>query len=288
MSRTLFAPSLFAGTVVALVAASETTACPPGFGFGVPLGPPVIYVPVYPAIPAPKIEPEPKSEPKRTQAPLPPPKVTVEPAAFAAPEPATPTIAPPKVPTTPAPQPEPAKPEVPKLELPKPEAPKVEAPKFETPKPAPKPEIPQVSLPLPAPVKPLELAKPADPEPAKIPTFTPKVAGTDATLPPLKLPPLPNVDPTSISRSSPLTGSGIDIVPADGKPAANGKRRVGFYNQTDRAVRLTVEGETVTLPGRHTIAAEVPATFTWTLDRGDPRSTTVPAGASGVEVLIRK
>lgn len=273
MSRKLFASALFAGTVIALVATSETTACPPGFGFGIPIGPPIVYVPVYPAMPAPKVHTDPKPEPKQTQAPLPPPKVTIEPAAFATPEPATPTIGSPKVPTVPAPQPEPPKPE---------------APKFEAPKPSPKPEIPQVSLPLPGPVKPLEPVKPADPEPVKIPTFTPKVPETDGNLPPLKLPTLPNPDPTSISRSSPLTGSGIDIVPADGKPATNGKRRVGFYNQTNREVLLTVEGESVKLPSKHTITAEVPATFTWKLDRGDARSTTVPDGASGVEVLIRK
>ena len=75
----------------------------------------------------------------------------------------------------------------------------------------------------------------------------------------------------------------------DGPPPAGptAKRTVGFFNHTDRDLKLTVEGDTVTLPRRHYVTAEVPATFGWKLD-GDERRTEVPAAAPGVEVVIRK
>lgn len=279
MSRKLLAFALFAAAAVPL-AGLAAVACPPGFGYAVPAGPPVIYVPVYPQMAAPKVHVEPKADPKpssRAPAPLAPPRVTIEPAAFA-----EPTPEPPKTPAIPVPVPVPeiAKPApLPVPEIAKPPVP--ETPKFT---PVAKPDVPQMPIAPPTP------ADPKDADPIKLPTFTPKIPdGGDTNLPPLKLPTLPNLDPPTTSRSSPLTGSAsVDIVPAEGKLPANGKRRVGFFNQTDRAVVLTVEGESVTLPGRHTITAEVPATFTWALDRGDPRSTTVPGGASGVEVVIRK
>lgn len=253
--------------------------CPPG-----PAAAPKVHE--TPGGKAPEAMPGPKAS-TRTE-PLRPPTVVVEPAGYAAPEPA---------------KPEP-KPEV-KIELPTPvpETPKA----FELPAPRPvaqdqpsiptiRPELPPSALPKPDAPKPIVpelppaipmLEVPKSPEaPAKLPAFAPKPPDGDSNLPALKLPTLP-----SVSQSSPLTGGErrVEILPAEGRPALDpAKRWVRFYNNTDRDVKLTVMGESITLPARHQIPAEVPATFQWQLDNGDPRSTAVPVGATGVEIVIRK
>ena len=145
----------------------------------------------------------------------------------------------------------------------------------------PKLELPQVPLP--------GKAKGDD---AKIPPLIPRLSNPD--VPPLTIPKVP-VEPaskgdTSTSKASPLTGApGVDVFPVAGPPPAGptAKRTVGFFNHTDRDLKLTVEGDTVTLPRRHYVTAEVPATFAWKLD-GDERRTEIPAAAPGVEVVIRK
>lgn len=317
MSRKIVAFSAFLTVAVALTTRSESQACPPGMAYPIAIGPPVIFIPVYPAMPgsSPTIEVAPKPDGKSRSksgartTPLPPPKVTIEPAGFATPEAAAipdPTKVPvakpepakhelsrPEVPPTPA-KFELLKPEAtqPKPELPKPEVPakmvELPIPKLELPKPdAPKlpttansaPEIPPIPLPTPRPV---------DPEPAKIPSFTPKQTDGNSNLPALNLPTLPNLDPTRTSQSSPLTGgSRVDVFPAEGKRAANGKHRVVFFNQSDREVMLTVEGESVRLPAKHKITAEVAGRFSWKLDRGDPRATVLPDDSCGADIVIR-
>jgi hypothetical protein len=184
----------------------------------------------------------------------------VKPIEFAKPETAAP------------PEPKPAAPD------PKP-APKAPAPKADTPKLV----VPQV----PTPAAPTGAGSEGD----KIPPLIPRLPNPD--MPPLTLPQVPLEKPnkgTSTSKASPLTDAPrVDVFPVDGPPPAGptAKRSVGFFNHTDRDLKLTVEGETVTLPRRHYVSATVPATFAWKLD-GDERRTEVPAAAPGVEVVIRK
>ncbi len=157
---------------------------------------------------------------------------------------------------------------------------------------APRIEIPQLPV-TGAPAKPDKPADPPKGDKAKIPPLVPRLPDPD--VPPLTIPQVP-VEPRpaarpSTSKASPLTGSPrVDIYPVDGPLPASpqARRKVGFFNHTDRAVRLTVEGETVTLPGRHFITAEVPARFAWRLNDGEERRTEVPTAAPGVEVVIRK
>jgi hypothetical protein len=149
---------------------------------------------------------------------------------------------------------------------------------------APKLELPQVPLP--------GAASPSKDDDAKIPPLIPRLTNPD--VPPLTIPKVP-VDPpargdTSTSKASPLTAAPrVDVYPVDGPPPAGptARRTVGFFNHTDRDLKLTVEGDTVTLPRRHYVTAEVPAAFTWKVD-GDERRTEVPTVAPGVEVVIRK
>lgn len=130
------------------------------------------------------------------------------------------------------------------------------------------------------------------PEPAKRKPLISSKA--DSGLPPLPLlPPGPADGKKSTSKSSPLANMPrpvVDIYPVDGPPPASpaATRKVGFFNHTDRDLKLTVEGQAITLPKRHYVAAEVPASFDWTLGDGPKRQTAIPTAAPGVEVVIRK
>jgi hypothetical protein len=133
---------------------------------------------------------------------------------------------------------------------------------------------------------------PKTPQPAKRkPLLSSK---GDSGLPPLPLlPPGPINGTKSTSKSSPLMNKPrpvVDIYPVEGAPPASPsvKRKVGFFNHTDRDLKLTVEGQTITLPKRHYIAAEVPANFDWKLGDGPKQHTAIPTAAPGVEVVIRK
>lgn len=213
--------------------------------------------------------------------------------------------------------PEPAKPEGPKItfpSLPDPKAPATE-PKFPPlvlpgdktdPKPPtlelpkdtgakpPTLEVPKVDAPAKAPEVP---GAPAVPVPAPAPDALIPPPGVSVprgadSLPPLTLPPdtpiNPDVKPTE-AKSSPLTGAAkVSVFPASGTIAANGLRKIGFYNHTDRDLALTIEGKTVTLPAKTYLHAQMPRTFTW--KHGDRPSVTetVPADAGGLDVLFNQ
>lgn len=237
--------------------------CPPGMAF-VPHSLPTYPVapPSYSILPAPTVQAEPANPAKPET-----PKADTN-TAPAAPRPVAPGVPPGNATTDPGSTIKPT-------EFAKPET--ASPLKSGTPK----LEVPQVPLP----------GKPKGDD-AKIPPLIPRLSNPD--VPPLTIPkvptePAPKGD-TSTSKASPLTGAPrVDIFPVDGPPPAGpmAKRTVGFFNHTDRDLKLTVEGDTVTLRRRHYVSAEVPATFAWKLD-GYERRTEVPAAAPGVEVVIRK
>ena len=151
--------------------------------------------------------------------------------------------------------------------------------------------VPTISVELPTP-KTVEAKR--ESETPRIPALIPRVPGGDTSLPPL-LVPTPASDPpgTSTSRSSPLNASrrmGYDVIPVEGAAPTSptAKRSVGFFNHTERDVQLTVEGQTITLPKRHSVMADVPAKFTWKLDGNLEQTTEIPLAAPGVEVVIRR
>jgi hypothetical protein len=115
----------------------------------------------------------------------------------------------------------------------------------------------------------------------------------DPSRPGLSLP-VPGGDPgKSTSKASPLTARPrplVDVIPVAGAAPADPavRRRVNFFNHTDRDLWLVVEGQAVTLPRRHQITASVPPTFIWQLDGGAEQKTAIPATAPGVEVVIRR
>jgi hypothetical protein len=53
-------------------------------------------------------------------------------------------------------------------------------------------------------------------------------------------------------------------------------------------VSLTIDGKTVTLPAMSYLHAHLPPTFTWKCGDTHGAKETVPAGAAGLDVLIRE
>ncbi|HET6576444.1 MAG TPA: hypothetical protein VFG68_22785 [Fimbriiglobus sp.] len=242
--------------------------CPPRIVF-VPPCPPIFPVapPNYSVLPAPTVQVEPAAPPPAK------PEPTKPNPAPAAPRPVAPGVPPGTAAADPGGAVKPT-------EFAKPES----APPPE-PKPTPKPDIPKLQVPqVPLP----GAADTPKTEDVKIPPLVPRLSNPD--MPPLTLPQVPVEGGTSTSKASPLTGTArVDIYPVDGPPPASpgAKRKVGFFNHSNRDLTLTVEGESVTLPRRHYVNARVPAAFTWKLD-GAERQTEIPAAAPGVEVVIRK
>ncbi|HYH68679.1 MAG TPA: hypothetical protein VD866_28560 [Urbifossiella sp.] len=251
------------------------------------------------------------------EVPLPPPVVQRVPAAAARqPVQATPTPAPAPEPVRPAantvPTPPVVIPKAPEPKAPEPKAPEPKAPEPKAPLVTPKvpasdvpplvlPEEPK-ALPKSSPLILPEMTEPkgpplvlppipsAVPTPAPAPEADPK-RGPES-IPPLVLPPdLPSgpsgVIPPTTARSSPLAAlPRVEVFPAAGA-AAGASRRVGFFNHTDRAVRLVIEGRPVTLPAKNYLHAELAPVFRWSEAGGPARTTTVPADAAGVDVLFR-
>ncbi|OWK37653.1 hypothetical protein FRUB_06773 [Fimbriiglobus ruber] len=153
-----------------------------------------------------------------------------------------------------------------------------------------KPTIPPAGVPV-APVVPVVGKDATEP---RLPPLNPKLPGLgDPSLPPLTIPTGSAEPPaTSTSKSSPLADKRpiYDVVPVDGTPPTNpaDARKVGFFNQSEKDVHLTVQGQSVTLPARHHVSATVSASFTWKLDNGPEQRTEVPTAAPGVEVIIRR
>lgn len=276
-----------------LLSASAASACPPLFFRPYYCYPPVVVVPYY--VPQPYYYvPAPATPASR------PPQVRVEPSMpsteFAKPAPANPGTTPanPKQSTTTTPD-SGVKP----ADFRTPDSIPLSQPRPVTPETAtPKPVVPDFKLDPPAGAAPKsdvpQLPSPGStakgPDGVKIPAVVPPLKGVpDPTVPPLAIP-TPALDTkSSTSRSSPLSDRRADVVPVDGVAAdPAGRRKVGFFNQSDRDVRLTVEGQAITLPKRHTVTASVPATFAWKLDDGPDEKTTIPGAAPGVEVLIRR
>ncbi len=197
---------------------------------------------------------------------------------------------------------------IPALDLPskpvtKPEDPKkLDLPSFDfTPPslpvtPAPKspeslPNIDSTALPIPKTIKPQDTPK------LEVP---PTKGNGDLNLPSFEIP-LPMGEPakqveankTSISKASPLAAereSRFDVFPVDGaapsSPAA--KRMIGFINKSARDVLLTVDGQSVVLPAKTLIRAELPAKFTWQIGTDDERKEAVGNTSPGIDIVIRK
>lgn len=230
---------------------------------------PPVYLPAYecaPVAPLPQPRPQPKvmEAPKPMEKPapkveLPKTKEVVPAAAIEKPktEPAIPMVAVPD-----APKPVEKKPDAPKavpLVLP-PEKKPDEKPDAGV------PAIPKLNLPLAVP-------DPAVPTPA-----VPKA--DEKKIPEIKLPPI-----VSESKYTPRESLDVRVIPLDGKAVA-GKRTVSFYNYTDRALSLSVDGQLKTLPAKSSLGLALPDTFKWSAG-GQVETTSIPSDAAGLSVVIK-
>ena len=194
----------------------------------------------------------------------------------------------------PKPAPEP---KLPPLELPKDNDPKL--PPIDVPTgPGAGPKLPPLELPKDNAPKPPSIeppsAAPAVPSAAPAPDPLNPTPKNPSALPPLTLPPDTPVAPAPPVevKSSPLTGAEselkVNVFPATGATSASGLRKVGFYNHTARDLSLTIEGKTVTLPAMSYLHAQLPSSFTWKCADKPATKETIPAGAVGVDVVIRE
>ncbi len=220
--------------------------------------------------------PEPKKpaeRPKNAEG-IPPTTVPTEPKLPSLTEPKLPSLTEPKLPSLDVPK-------LPSLDVPSGSGGDLKLPSLDVPR-SPDPKAPAhdrsstTAVPVPAP--------PPD-------TLTPKVPDS---LPPLTVPPDTPVAPLKPveARSSPLSGAvrelKVNVFPASGAATADGSRKVGFYNHTNRDIALVIEGRSVTLPAMTYVHAQLPATFTWKCANKPAAQTTVPADATGLDVLIRE
>jgi hypothetical protein len=113
------------------------------------------------------------------------------------------------------------------------------------------------------------------------------------TLPP-EVPVAPNSRLESISRSSPLTGATKSALQMNVFPVVTADKAMGFYrnvsffNHTNRAIELTIEGRSVTLPAKNYLEAKLAPSFTWGHDNGATARQNVPDGAAGLDIVFRE
>lgn len=202
-------------------------------------------------------------------------------------------------------------------------APPLPAPVYATPTPAPPsvgPLVPQsVPAPPPAP-RPAPGGAPAPP-PNPVPA-APKVPSPppeNSLIPPDKLnvipPPAPGSMPAPAGKPTPPPApppGDFPLVPPvsdPGKPAIRESRSyynaypiaartpvpsgaqrfpIGFWNLSDRALRLTVGGQTHLLPRGAKWTAELPRSFRWQIDGRAASQDKVPDNEVGLEIVIRQ
>jgi hypothetical protein len=226
---------------------------------------PPVYAPAYECAPAtPKAPPRLMDAPKPMEKPapkveLPKPKEVVPAAGIDRPkvEPAVPMVAVPDAPKPVEKQPDAPKPAP--LVLP-PEKKKDEKPEAGV------PAIPKLNLPL------------AVPEPAVPAPAVPKA--DEKKIPEIKLPPI-------VSESKFLSREALDVrvVPVEGR-REDGNRVVNFYNYTDRAMALSVNGQLKALPAKSSLGLALPDSFKWSVG-GRLETTSIPADAAGLSVVIK-
>ncbi len=273
-----------------------------------------VAMPVRPVQYCPPVYPQPLPCPPMF---APAPAVCCPPAAVTS---STPKVVPERMATPKATTPETPTPVTPKVERPvEPVVPRI--PNEESQLPTPRPVEPKAIVPAP-PITPVvggndnippigvpptppalpKLSFPPAGEPRLEPTVperTPNPAPKSDTggLPKMELPSLDNPPlavPKAVEvKSSPLSGGRkelpYELFPVAGAVSGlDAKRAVTFHNFSGRDLLLTIDGKTVTLPAKHTLAGTVGEKFKLQIGAREEFEVTVPAGAPGAEVVLRK
>jgi len=136
------------------------------------------------------------------------------------------------------------------------------------------------------PVKPPPIIPEVKPEAPKIPMLIPKLPGNDVGLPPLAVP--TPADPNGkVNANYPPRKARVQIVPVVAEGTVQELCTVGFFNRSSNDLTLTVNGKSVAFPKQSYVSLELPRRFTWSLEGSVVQATDVPAGAPGVEVIVR-
>jgi hypothetical protein len=136
---------------------------------------------------------------------------------------------------------------------------------------------------------PVYVAPPAVCVPPPVPgnLAVPIPAPPAATPPPAPGPspaPPTNAPKAGVSES----GASTSYYAGSASPAAAAVCTVAFWNYSDRNIILTVDGQRWQLPRNKGITLDLPRAFTWQTDGRGAEQEQVPAGSSGMEIVIRR
>jgi len=271
--------------------------------YSTPPCPPMFLAPAVSCCPSAMVAPAPNSV-KSTVPQVVPERMAVPNAIAPAPESTTPPVAPkvekpiePKPPSL-IPSPDTKLPElapaVPKItvETIKPVTGEEKLPPTEVPSAPPLPKLTFDPVPTPAPTP--------TPAPAKDSNLLPAPVSPDKVLPKMELPnlDLPSAPPLAIPKSievksSPITeekAANIEIFPVDGVLPSdpNEKRLVTFRNFSGRDQVLTIDGKAYVLPAKHMVEGKLNPQFKLRVGTGEVQEMSMPASATGIEIVLKK
>jgi hypothetical protein len=137
-----------------------------------------------------------------------------------------------------------------------------------------------------------------EPPPVSAPTSTPPTYAPPTAAPPSgspAAPPMPPADSPSstlMTRAAKVSESSLyDVYPVAARGAARpaGDRYpVCFWNLTGHDVTLKVAGRTEVVPAGSRARLDLERRFSWQADGREPHSQDAPAGADGLEIVLRR
>jgi hypothetical protein len=63
---------------------------------------------------------------------------------------------------------------------------------------------------------------------------------------------------------------------------------VGFWNLTDKPMRLAIDGQSQVLASGKNVVVDLRRQFVWRVEGRDPQSESVPTTESAIEIVIRR
>jgi hypothetical protein len=124
------------------------------------------------------------------------------------------------------------------------------------------------------------------------PQVPPRIYATPTPAPPLGQPQgkpatPPPAPPPGVKESRSFFDAYALAGPA-GQPVNGLRCQVGFWNNTEQDLVVTVDGQARTLVRGKGVTLELPRSFVWQVDGREPRSERVPAEQAGLEIVIRR
>jgi hypothetical protein len=161
------------------------------------------------------------------------------------------------------------------------------------PAPKPLPPPPRPFVPKPGAGVREEIEPPLAPKPPEKPKDTDPKDKETPRIPKVKLP-LPGDPPIEPPpKREPVANGRMPVeqflIPADSKRAEpRAVVKVGFFNHSDRAIELQVNGEPLQLPSEQYVTLRLTRTFTWAEKGQKGNDVVVPPDADGIEIVFRR